>query len=141
MSRVHISEELPASAEQIWSLIGDFGGVLAWSGPELASCEVEGQGVGAIRTLGMQGGFQVREKLEAHDPTERSFSYSFEGKSPLPIRDYYATMRVSEISASRCRLEWTGSFEPAGMEEAQAIAILSGIYNNGIGNLRQKFAG
>src|SRR5207244_6113823 len=93
MSEVHVSEPVAASAARVWEVLGDFGGVLKWGGTMLRSCTVEGSGVGAVRRLGLPGGMESVERWEAYDAAGRSRSYAAVGKRPVPIRNYFWTVK------------------------------------------------
>ena len=58
---ITISEELDTPAGQVWSLIGDFGGLSRWH-PGVRSCVVEGSGPGALRVVGLDGWHAVGMK-------------------------------------------------------------------------------
>ncbi len=135
--KVLVTGDIQASAEAVWELVQDFGDIVKWSNGAVESVEVEGEGVGAIRTIGIPGGAQLQERLEAHDANARSFSYSFAGKVMLPLDDYYATVSIVETSPDRCRVEWGSTFEPKGVSEEQASAMVEGIYTNGIAGIKQ----
>jgi hypothetical protein len=125
----------------VWDLVKDFGGILKWSGGAIESVSVEGEGVGAVRTLSISGGLSLKEKLEAYDEADQSFSYSFEGEAPLPLDDYYATLTICEAGSGRARVEWGSTFEPRGIPESQAVSMVEGIYKNGIGGIKQALEG
>lgn len=135
MSEVLVVEELNASADAVWELVSDFGGVLKWSAM-LESCEVEGEGVGSVRTLRMPGAPAIVERLESLDAATRSFSYSIV-EGPLPVEQYVATLKVSDRGADRCEVEWRSSFEPVGAPEEQVVGIIRGVYEGGIKGIRQ----
>lgn len=137
MSRVEVNEPVPAPAAKVWELVRDFGGIAKWGGPALQSCTVEGEGVGAIRRIGLPGGLSLAERLEALDDASRSLSYSIVGKSPLPVKDYLSTIRVVEDGPAACRVDWSSRFEPDGTGEAQAQAMIRGVYTGGIAGLRK----
>ena len=137
MSEVHVSEPVAASAARVWEVLGDFGGVLKWGGTMLLSCTVEGSGVGAVRRIGLPGGAEITERCEAYDPAGRSLSYSIVGKSPIPIRSYFSTVKVIEQGPNACRIDWQGTFEPDGVPEEQAQAMVRGIYTGGIAGARK----
>jgi hypothetical protein len=137
MAKVEVSETIGAPASRVWELLGDFGGVTKWGGPMLQSCKVEGEGVGAIRRLGLPGGAEIAERCEAYDAEERSLTYSIIGQSPIPIRDYLSTVRVVELGPNECRVDWNGRFEPAGVAEEQAQGMVRGIYTGGIAGIRK----
>ena len=93
MASVKVSERIEASADAVWDLFRDFGGIQRFS-KEIQSCTVEGQGVGAVRTLTL-GALSLKERLEAFDDPGRRLQYSIIA-GPLPLADYLATIQVSE---------------------------------------------
>ena len=86
---------------------------------------------------GCQGGGEIVERCEAYDPAGRSLSYSIVGKSPVPIRNYFSTVKVIEQGPNACRVDWQGTFEPDGVPEEQAQAMVRGIYTGGIAGVRK----
>jgi hypothetical protein len=137
MTDVKVSETVAASAAKVWEFLGDFGGVQKWGGAMLQSCKVEGEGVGAIRRIGLPGGGEIAERLEAYDATKRSLSYSIMGQSPIPIKNYVSVCSVVETGADSCRVDWSGSFEPVGVPEDHAKGMVSGIYTGGIKGVKK----
>lgn len=137
MAEVRVSESIAAPAAKVWELLGDFGGVTRWGGPMLQSCRVEGEGVGAVRHIGLPGGAEVVERCEACDDAGRSLTYAIVGKSPIPVRNYRSTVTVVETGPSACRVDWTGSFEPEGVSEEQAQSLVRGVYTGGIAGVRK----
>ena len=137
MSEVKVSEKVAAPADEVWELLGDFGGLAKWCGPTLQSCTVEGSGVGAVRTIGLPGGKSIQERLEGLDPSSRTLRYSIVGKSPIPVREYLATCRVVETGPSECRVDWESRFEPDGVSEEQAQRMLESSYSGSIARVRR----
>ena len=138
---VVVTEQFAASGGSIWELLRDFGGILRWNPSGIESVTVEGEGIGAVRTIGIPGGIQLQEKLEAHNDDERSFSYSFTGKLVIPLDDYYATMTVVDESDSSCRVDWKSTFQHPSMDEASARKLVEGIYQAGFAALKQTVEG
>ncbi|HYW05278.1 MAG TPA: SRPBCC family protein [Gammaproteobacteria bacterium] len=134
MTEVHVRETIDAPAARVWEMIGDFGG-LARIGL-VPSCTVEGEGIGAVRTLDM-GGPVVRERLEAHDDAGRTLTYTMVETGPLPVRNYRSTIRVLEEGPQRCTIDWAGEFDPLGDAAEQAEQTVRGIYTGGISGLRK----
>src|SRR5690606_40654386 len=114
-----------------------FGGVAQWGGPALQSCTVEGAGVGAVRRIGLPGGLAIAERLEALDDAGRTLSYATVGKSPIPVKDYLATIRIVEDGPQASRVDWSSTFEPDGASAEQAQALVRGVYTGGIAGLRK----
>lgn len=136
---VLVSDEIDAPAAALWSLMGDFGGVAGWS-KGIESCEVEGDGVGAVRTLTMPGGVQIRERLESHNDGARTFQYSIVEPSPLPATHYLATVVITAVGEHSARIDWSSTFEPSA-DADQVRGLIEGIYTGGIAALKQKLAG
>lgn len=133
MASVKVSERIEAPAGAVWDLVRDFGGVQRYA-KEIQACTVEGEGVGAVRTLSM-GALQLRERLEAFDDARRRLQYSIIA-GPLPLADYLATIQVSE-DGDACRVDWSSTFEPKGIAEPQAQAMVEGIYRSGLAGIRK----
>lgn len=136
-TEVRVCEEVAAPAAKVWALMRGFGDVKEWM-EGLERCELEGSGVGAVRTITMTGGFQIQERLESFDDASRSFSYAIVGASRLPMRDYLSTVQVRESGPTRCEIAWDGRFDPRPDSEAAMQKMVRGIYTNGIAALRKK---
>jgi carbon monoxide dehydrogenase subunit G len=134
MARVEVQDEIDAARDVVWKLVSDFGGVGRIS-PEVQSCEVDGDGIGAIRTINTSG-IVIRERLEGLDGKTYTFSYSMlEG--PIPFRDYLAHVTLSEAGPNRTRIRWAGSFEPIGMPAEQLEQLVQGIYRGLIAGVKK----
>ena len=127
MAHMNVEEEIAASAEAVWKLLSDFGGLKAWA-TMVESCELDGEGVGAVRTLSM-GGMMLKERLERLDEAAKSFSYSIV-EGPIPANNYLATVSVSEIGQGRSRIIFSTDFEPVGVPEADLVQLFEGVYSD-----------
>jgi len=135
MAKFAMKTTLNASANAVWQAVGNFGGIRAYV-PVVQTCTVEGKGVGAVRTLTLEGGALVTERLEARDAKARILTYSIL-TSPLPIEGYVATMRVRELPHDRAELSWSCTFEPKGAPEDECRKIIEGIYAAGFAGLKK----
>jgi hypothetical protein len=118
----------------VWVLLRDFGRPDRYSG-QIEACSLEGEGVGAVRTLSLPGGLSIQERLEALDDAGRRLQYSIVA-GPLPLENYLATIHVSE-DGDGCRVAWSSTFDPKGIPESQAAGLVEGIYRGGIAGLRK----
>ena len=134
MASVKVTDRIDASADEVWALVRDFGGIQKYAAG-VESCTVEGEGIGAVRTIGMPGGFSLQERLEAFDDPGRTLQYAIIGDTPLPFTDYLSTIRLSE-DGDGTAIEWSSTFEPTGVPAEQAGQIIEGIYTGGIAGLK-----
>ncbi len=138
MSKVSMSTQLAIPASQLWTLIGGFNALPDWH-PAIEKSELEGE-QGTVRKLTLAGGGQIIERLLAVNDKEREYSYEIVN-SPLPVKNYKATIRVRENEdGSTSVVEWSSEFDPVSAE-GDAVQTIQGIYQAGFDNLRKMFGG
>jgi hypothetical protein len=135
MASVKVTDRIGASADRVWDLVRDFGGIQRFASA-IESVSVQGEGVGAVRTLTMPGGVTLHERLEGLDDASRTLRYAIVGTHPLPFDDYLATIRLSE-DGDGCQIEWSSHFEPRAGAESQASGLVEGIYRGSIAGLKK----
>lgn len=111
------------SADVIWQVISDFGAAGQYlSG--VVTCTVTGEGVGALRTLTSTDGSTIVERLEALDEVAHRLSYAL--LTETPFGNCLTTMTVRDLGPSRAEVEWSATFEPDGLPEREAEALMEG---------------
>ena len=134
MAKISVNEDYAASATSVWQKLSDFGAIADWM-PGVKSCDVKGEGVGAVRTLAT-GPVKIVEKLEAIDEVGRSLSYSLV-EGPMPLRNFLGTIKVTETGPARCSVDWSAVFDlPDGLSEAKVAPGLKGGYGGGLKALK-----
>ena len=98
------------SPDDVWALIGDFGGLGGWM-PGIESCELDGD-VRRLQTMGME----IHEQLQERDDDARRLSYSIV-QSPMPLEHHLATLTVTPEGGGS-RLEWAYEVRPDEMAAA-----------------------
>jgi hypothetical protein len=101
--------------EAVWRRVAAFGGIDRWvAGVE--ACRVEGDGVGAIRTVEL-GDRVARERLEAIDAAGRRLRYRILPPHALPARDVCSEISLTALDDGRTEMTWrsdaTGFTVPA----------------------------
>jgi hypothetical protein len=157
VDQISVERELGASADEVWTLVGDFVGLLkVMAEPMGAAVECEGEGVGALRkaTLGIDVYRQligedpgnalgdpgpVVERLDELDNTNKRLVYSMVEAGPMPLASCSATVQLTEAGQGRSRVTWTGTFEPAGVSKEAASTVLRDMYRFGIETLQTRY--
>ncbi|MEU8484893.1 SRPBCC family protein [Streptomyces sp. NPDC048641] len=127
--------DLRRPADDVWKLIGGFDSLPDWL-PYITRSELsEG---GRVRHLTNQDGGVIVERLKAFDHDNRTYSYAIE-QAPFPVTGYLSTLTVRDVPGApgTSRVEWTGSFTPVGVSEAEAEELFHGIYADGLAALRK----
>ncbi|MET8472891.1 SRPBCC family protein [Streptomyces sp. NPDC006422] len=133
MASTTTSLDIPRSPDHVWRLIGGFGSLPDWL-PYIPQSEL-GEG-GRVRRLTNQDGGVIVERLVAFDDAERRYSYAIE-QAPFPVTDYLSTLTVHAVPGSpdASRVEWSGSFTPVGVGDAEVEELFHGIYADGLAAL------
>ncbi len=139
---VHESTQLPASADAVWQLTGDFGGVDKWV-PGLSKVEIidgKDNQKGAIRAITTAGGAYITEQLVEYSKAKRKLRYKVLG-GPLPVKHYVSTFTVKP-KGSGSEIDWSSTFEQSptsGLDAAKTREVIQGIYLGGFKALHEKF--
>ena len=134
MATASASIDIPASADQVWQLIGGFNTLPDWL-PFIPKSELsEG---GRVRSLQTADGGVVVERLENFDNAGKTYSYSIL-QAPFPATDYLATIRV-EAQGQGAKVTWSGRFTAKGVSDEEVVALFSGIYQGGLEALRANY--
>ncbi len=146
--KIFHSITINAPADEVWAVIGDFGGIQRWA-PGTESSRLilhERNETGAIRLLRRRGdGTQVTEKLLDYDPYNRRMAYTYVD-GVVRAADYYSEVLVRDAGGGRSVVEWRGSFKrlaywtdnpPAGQDDKAALDFLNGAYKSGLDNLKK----
>jgi len=110
-------------ADAIWQVLSDFGAACQYL-VMVENCTVEGEGVGALRTLTYTDGGTIVERLESLDAAARRLSYAL--LTDTPFRDCVTTMAVRDLGPNQAELLWSASFQPDGLPSSEAVMLLEG---------------
>jgi mxaD protein len=86
MGTGNASISIDRSADQVWALIGDFGGIGGWM-PGIDSCRVEGEDR-ILETMGMT----ITEHLVKKDDAARALTYSIVEGAPVERHEAVITV-------------------------------------------------
>jgi mxaD protein len=135
--KVSMQTTLNASADKVWQVVGDFNGLPAFVAAATKS-RMEGDGVGALRTLTLPDGAEIVERLETYDDEARTLTYSIVS-GPLPVANYLSMVEVTPLADGQCRVKWSSTFEAAGASEEEARSAIEGIYAMGFEGLHKLY--
>jgi hypothetical protein len=148
---LHKSAEIPASANEVWSLLTDWAGMFRWrltaeqggvAGPALVKCELIGEhgAVPRTRRMTLGNGAIVEEQLFYQNDETRRIYYS--KNATAEVSGYIASTYVDEIDGESCTLHVSSAFDvsPEG-DLAATTAWFEAIYEKAIFNgFRRYFA-
>jgi hypothetical protein len=114
MAKIYISAVIAHPVDAVWKYLRDFNGLPNFMPPVADSVIEDGRPadqIGCVRNFHMKDGGHLREQLLALSDVDRFQTYSIL-LSPMPLKDYVATVRCLPITATgQTFAEWTASFE------------------------------
>ena len=123
MTQASCKITIHASTDAIWQVIGDFGTAGQYLF-RIVNCTVEGEGVGAQRTLTSTDGSIIVECLESLDQAAHRLSYTL--LTDTPFRNCLTVMIVRDLGPYQSELEWSSTFEADGLPVDEAREMLEG---------------
>ena len=81
----------------------------------------------------------MTEKLLAYSAARHSYSYAFL-KSPLPVKNYVATIELTETADGKTLMKWRSTFDADGAPDDKAKEAILGIYDAGLAKVAAIFS-
>jgi hypothetical protein len=126
VTKVTIAKKMAVSSDTAWQAIRTIGRLDVWF-PSIATCRVEGDGIGAHRYMTLRRGGDITDRVLDINPTRRQLTYQ-RIRSPFPVTSYRGVVEVFESFDSRAIVVWTVDFESAPEDRAAvAEALKTGI--------------
>ena len=119
--------DIAKSADDVWSVVGDFGGIGGWM-PGIESCRVEGDDR-VIETMGMT----ITEHLVSRDGAGRALTYSIADGAPVERHEAVITVTPDGDGS---HVTWVVDADPDAMAE-----LMTTIYQQALEALKAHLEG
>lgn len=126
-----------ATAQEVWAFAGGWTGIDNLAPTIIANVLSNGNDIGSFRIVNLKGGGVVEETMI--DKSTTSYSYIIT-KSPLPVSNYSSIIGVKDLGNGRSEFSWKSDFIADGVSDAEAIKIISGLYEGGVEVLQNKYS-
>jgi hypothetical protein len=147
--KVTESVEINAPADKVWAVVGNFQD-MGWH-PAFKKTEgTGGNDVGATRTLTVEGGGQIHEKLTKYNAEGKMLAYEITevDVKVVPVTNYSAHITVTG-TGDMSTVEWKGAFyrgyvnndPPPELNDEAAVNAITGVYKTGLEALKKKLEG
>jgi hypothetical protein len=133
---IHIRKSIEVNADKAWLAIRGIGGLDRWF-PVIATCRVEGAGVGATRILTLKpDGAEMRDTILEISDSSKRLRYQ-RVKSPFPISEYLGTVEVQPDGAARSILTWHVDIKVTPAHRQEMVALLNKAISDGVDGLEK----
>lgn len=138
IEKLHVEKTLiiNATAQQVWAFAGKWTGIDNLAPTVITHISSNGNEVGSFRMINLKGGGVIEEEMVNKSAT--SYSYIIK-KSPLPVSNYKSTIGVKDLGDGTSEFSWKSSFMADGVSDADAIKIITELYEGGLEVLKNKY--
>lgn len=136
IANANVKKIVAASSHRVWQAIRSIGGLDLWF-PVIASCHVEGEGVGAIRILGLAGGGEMRDRIVEIDDSEHRLRYE-RFQSPFPVESYHGTVEIRAASDQSSEIFWKVQVDVAADQKDALVPFIESALSDGIEGLERE---
>jgi len=138
--------EINAPADKVWAAMGTFHD-MSWH-PAFTKTEGEGGNeAGADRTLVLESGDKIEEKLIKYDGEKMHYKYEITkvDVKVVPVSNYSAMISVKG-DGDKSTVKWKGAFyrgyvnndPPPELSDEAAVKAITGVYQSGLKALKKK---
>lgn len=135
---VFASADLSEPVDQVWALVGDFARLRRWH-PLIERCDVEGHGIGAVRTVHFAD-WWAAERLEGLDEQAHTVTYSITDSSRPEVIGVVGSIALTPTADGGTRIDWTSGHQADHPLAAIVNPPLEAYYPVRIGHLRSSLA-
>jgi hypothetical protein len=150
-SRQKVTEtvEINAPADKVWEVVGNFQD-MSWHPAFVKTEGTGGNDVGATRTLTLEGGGKILEKLTKYNAEGKTLTYEITDVDVkvVPVTNYSARITVTP-DGDKSKVEWWSAFyrgyvnndPPPELNDEAAVKAITGVFQTGLAALKKKLEG
>ncbi len=150
-SRQKVVEEIEINAapDAVWNIISEFCSIADWH-PGIKHCTADkGSEIGSIRTIELENGEKIKEKLFKLEPDKKKMLYAMEKLAQgrmiagLPVATLSSTITVTD-NGGTSTVQFKGAFyrsfsgpqPPPDQTDAACIVAVTKLYKAGLENIK-----
>jgi len=130
-------DNVAAETAALWKQFGGWCAIAEWH-PSIKSCEESKDSDTVYRTLTLEDGGKIKEKLV--DQSDVSYRYQII-ESPLPVKNYEAQFSIvpDDDDLDEVNIVWASTYDAAdGKDDREARKTIDGIFKAGIESIEEK---
>lgn len=134
--RVCSENLVPSSSSCVWEKLISFGGTEKFVPEIIEKVVVEGDGVGAIRTIKLKGEGEIIEKLTEIDGEYRIMKFIILS-TPMPVLNYEGIFKVETNGETSCMVYFESVYDVSAENKKEMKHIIKGFQETFISNLHK----
>lgn len=136
LTKQPIIKKLNVPADKVWKAISEIGRLDVWF-PIIETCNVEGNGPGALRSMTIvNGGGDIKDTIEEIDHQNMRLVY-LRPISPFPVTYYRGTVEVFKSYDGLGIVCWTIDFESKPEDSSSVAELVLGAIGAGLDGMEK----
>lgn len=131
---VKSEKTLQMQSSSVWGKLVAFGGTEKFVPDLIEKVDVEGSGIGAIRTIYIKGGGIISEKLTAIDEMNRVMKFIILS-TPMPVHNYEGVFSVEDSGNDNCSVQFESIYEVTSDQREEMHNLIKNFQTTFISNL------
>lgn len=133
IENIRVVKTIDVPTDRVWAAVRSIGGLDRWF-PVIATCRVEGEGLGAVRILGLRDGGEMKDVIEEINDPARRFRY-LRTDHPFPVTPYRGTVLVRDGGNGNTEVTWDVEIDVAQEARDDLVAFIGSALADGISGL------
>lgn len=121
-------------AEKVWDKLVSFGGTEKFVPDLIEKVIVDGTGIGAIRTICIKGGGEIKEELTFIDRNKLQLKFIILS-TPMPVYNYEGVFEINSKEDGKCNVKFESIYEVAVQQEEEINLIIKNFQETFLSNL------
>ena len=138
MRKVKVSQTSEAivnlDVEKVWKKLVDFGGTEKFVPDLIEKVILEGNGVGALRTIYIKGGGEILEKLTSINRNKLEMKFIILS-TPMPVYNYEGVFKIDPKDDDKCSVKFESIYDVAIQEREEINTIIKNFQEIFLSNL------
>lgn len=138
MSKVKVSQTSEAivnlDADKVWKKLVDFGATEKFVPDLIEKVILEGNGVGALRTIYIKGGGEILERLTSINRNKLEMKFIILS-TPMPVYNYEGIFQIDPKDGDKCSVKFESIYEVAIQEREEINTVIKNFQETFLSNL------
>lgn len=135
IEKLNVTKTIKVPVSIVWTAISSISHLEQWFSV-IKHCQVNGQGVGATRTLTLVDDKIMHDVIIEIDHRNYQFCYK-RTEAPFPISEYLGTINLNSTTQKETKLSWSVEYLVATENQQEMRSLILNVITDGINGIEQ----
>lgn len=136
--QIKVTKIINTAADNVWPLISQIKGLERWF-PIIDNCYVDGDGVGAMRTLELSEGGKMIDRIDEINHQQKKLCYT-RVELPFPLVNYQGIVYVENLNNEKTKIIWIVDYDVDSENKDAMQDLIQGALTDGVNGLAKELS-